>query len=239
MTKLLIIPDIHGRTFWKNATKTYQNDVDKIIFIGDYLDPYPWEEITRKNAIDNFQDIINYKIQNQDKVTLLTGNHDACYMDKYNFKRCSRYDSSNARHIEEMFRSHRSLFQLACEETINDKKYLFTHAGLILPWYNIHKNIIGELTVENLNSLLNSPQGIRALSEVSFYRWGPDQFGSIVWLDIHEMSNNEKQNIPWDYQIFGHTQQKENPIITDKWACIDCRKAFLLDENENLITIDE
>ena len=30
------------------------------------------------------------------------------------------------------------------------------------------------------------------------------------------------------YQIFGHTQLKE-PIITDKWACLDCRKAIILD----------
>ena len=207
--------------------------------MGDYLDPYGWEGITRKDAINNFQEIIDFKLQNKDKVVLLTGNHDCHYIDKHNFHKCSRYDSSNAHHIEEMFRSHRSLFTLAYEKTIADKKFLLTHAGLILPWYNLHKDIIGELTVENLNSLLNSPQGMRALSEVSFYRWGPDQFGSMVWLDIHEMNNNEKQNIPWDYQIFGHTQQEENPIINDKWACIDCRKTFILDENGNLEKINE
>ena len=30
------------------------------------------------------------------------------------------------------------------------------------------------------------------------------------------------------YQVFGHTQLK-SPLITDKWACLDCRKAFIID----------
>lgn len=33
---ILIIPDVHGRTFWKYAIDKY----DKVIFLGDYLDPY-------------------------------------------------------------------------------------------------------------------------------------------------------------------------------------------------------
>jgi hypothetical protein len=27
----------------------------------------------------------------------------------------------------------------------------------------------------------------------------------------------------------------KNEIITDKWACIDCRKAFIINENGDLI----
>ena len=34
----------------------------------------------------------------------------------------------------------------------------------------------------------------------------------------------------YDYQIFGHTQQIKDPIITDKWACLDCRQAFVLND---------
>ena len=119
---ILCIGDIHGRTFWKKAVEDNIDKVDKIIFIGDYLDPYPFEGITRKNAIRNFQEIIDFKSENKDKVILLLGNHDCPYIDKRNFDSRSRYDSSNAYHIEEMFRSHRSLFQMAYEELINDKK---------------------------------------------------------------------------------------------------------------------
>jgi predicted phosphodiesterase len=56
--KTLIIPDVHGRTFWKKAIEKHKDEVNKIIFLGDYLDPYPWEGITRKEAIRNFQEII-------------------------------------------------------------------------------------------------------------------------------------------------------------------------------------
>ena len=31
------------------------------------------------------------------------------------------------------------------------------------------------------------------------------------------------------FQIFGHTQLKDEPIITDKWACLDCKKGFIFD----------
>jgi predicted phosphodiesterase len=58
--KILIIPDIHGRTFWKETIEKHKDEVDKIIFLGDYLDPYPWENITRKDAIRNLEEIINF-----------------------------------------------------------------------------------------------------------------------------------------------------------------------------------
>ena len=235
----LIISDVHGRSFWKDAVEKYGDKVDKIDAIGDYLDPYPWEGITRKEAIRNFQEIIDFKKENKDKVILLLGNHCLHYVDKKNFYTRPRYDSSNAYHITEMFRSNMSLFQLAYEEYINEKRYLFTHAGLLPQWYENHKELIGELTVDNLNSLLHTPQGIRSLCEVSRYRGGWDKYGSIVWCDVSEMTAETQRSkevdglsvndkLPWEYQIFGHSQQEKYPIITKEFACIDCRKAFIL-----------
>ena len=34
MKQLLIIPDVHGRTFWKDAVSQYEDKVEKIIFLG-------------------------------------------------------------------------------------------------------------------------------------------------------------------------------------------------------------
>jgi hypothetical protein len=28
------------------------------------------------------------------------------------------------------------------------------------------------------------------------------------------------------------------PIITDKWACLDCKKAFILDEEEKISEVE-
>ena len=226
--KILIIPDVHGRTFWKEAVEKHAEECDKIIFLGDYLDPYPWENITRKQAIWNFEDIIKYKEENKEKVILLLGNHDLPYFDSH-FHTRSRYDSSNAWHIREDFNTHRSLFDMAYETTINDKTYLFTHAGLLKSWYTQHQKTIGELTVPNLNVLKDFPKGIEILTQVSGLRGGFGRCGSMVWSDVMEKADSE--DIEGVYQIFGHSQQEEHPIITKTWACLDCRRAFILTED--------
>ena len=228
--KILVIPDIHARRFWKKAVEKYLDKVDRIIFLGDYLDPYPWEGYTRKESISNFQEIIDFKLANKDKVILLLGNHCIQYINKCFLKR-SRYDSSNAYHISEMFNSHKSLFQLAYEETVDDKKYLFTHAGFLKPWYDDNKRFIGEPTIDNLNRLLGFREGIIALADVSSFRGGFSKCGSIVWADVYEHYYDNVMMPQWDYEIFGHSQQENDPIITDKWACLDCRRAFILYED--------
>ena len=245
MSKILLIPDIHSRPFWEDADKLYSNDCDKIIMLGDEVDPYPDEGYTRKEAIRTLEKVIEFKLNNSVKTVLLLGNHAAHYFVK-GFPRSSRYDSSNAYKIKELYIQHRHLFKLAHEETINDKKYLFTHAGLMNSWVERNKDIIGEPTVEHLNGLLDTPRGIAALSDMSNYRtWFGEKSGSILWSDVREkiddkstidnMIPNEDSIVEgYDYQIFGHTQQVKNPIITDKWACLDCRKAFLL--NEDVLT---
>ena len=50
---ILIIPDIHGRDFWKKAVDS--KGYDKIIFLGDYTDPYDFEGITEETAVENFK----------------------------------------------------------------------------------------------------------------------------------------------------------------------------------------
>ena len=36
---MIIIPDIHGHTFWKEAIAKRRKD-EMVIFLGDYLDPH-------------------------------------------------------------------------------------------------------------------------------------------------------------------------------------------------------
>ena len=52
---ILVIPDIHGRSFWKEAVNNWEG---LIIFLGDYLDIYPDEGISKKEAIRNFEEIL-------------------------------------------------------------------------------------------------------------------------------------------------------------------------------------
>lgn len=73
--KILALGDVHGRRFWKEPFEKYIDEVDKVIFIGDYMDMYPNENIMYDDAINNFNEIIEAKRKYPDKVILLLGNH--------------------------------------------------------------------------------------------------------------------------------------------------------------------
>lgn len=72
--QILIIGDVHGRTFWKKALNII-DEMDKVVFLGDYLDPYFYEGISIVEALSNFKEIIEFKHNYYDKVILLIGNH--------------------------------------------------------------------------------------------------------------------------------------------------------------------
>lgn len=71
--KYIFIGDIHGRTNWKQIVEK-EKDTDKFIFFGDYFDPYDWT-LTLGDLVNNFNDIVKFKLDNPDKVILLIGNH--------------------------------------------------------------------------------------------------------------------------------------------------------------------
>ena len=75
---MIIIPDVHGRTFWKEAVKGRENE--EIVFLGDYIDPYGYEGITPEDGIIALEDIIKFKQDHPNNVHLLLGNHDAGYI---------------------------------------------------------------------------------------------------------------------------------------------------------------
>ena len=70
--KWIVIPDVHGRKFWRDVVKG--NEDERIIFLGDYLDPYSEEGITPEDAYNELLDIIAFKKEHPDNVTLLLGN---------------------------------------------------------------------------------------------------------------------------------------------------------------------
>ena len=101
--ELLIIPDVHGRGFWKEAVRG--ENYEKIIFLGDYADPYDLEGIYDDMAIDNFESIIALKQQYPDKVVLLLGNHDLHYYSEYYYELAGgvRYDPIASITLQRLF----------------------------------------------------------------------------------------------------------------------------------------
>lgn len=221
----MVLPDIHGRKFWKDVIPYADNAT--IVFLGDYLDPYPDEGITPQDAIQNFIDIIHFKKEHPNNVILLLGNHDCGYAINLDVCDC-RTDYENYEYIKSLFDANHDLFQLAYETTVDGQHYVMTHAG-------IHKDFAIECFgpieekdfVEKFNEAWrNQDKSVLAKMETcSIYRGGLQSYGSIVWADVEEFLYDSDFSF---YQIFGHTQLAKDPIITSKFACVDVREPFMV-----------
>lgn len=227
MKKILIIPDVHGRQFWQTAMY-FKDDYEKIIFLGDYLDPYWEERIFMEDAFVEFLKILDLKRDNPDKVILLMGNHDLHYLWSHDMN-CSRRDENHLEFLNAIFVHHRNLFQMAYEYKSDKTTYLFTHAGILKGWL---QNNCATYSEQWLNEMLNQVSfGI--LKQVNNVRGGNDSYGSPIWADLleHEIATP----LEGYYQIFGHSLDEE-PTIKEHWACLDCKRAFELNLETGEIT---
>lgn len=227
MSRLTIIPDIHGRRFWNQPAWALAEDSEFTIFLGDYMDPYEDEEITPDDVISNFKDIIEFKSIWQWKAILLIGNHDYQYLhnvawSRYNFDKYQRYITAV-----------KDEFQIAFQYD----NYLFTHAGVSKLFLQEHlENYnVGESWGSRLNSLYEATP--KVFEKYSFYRGGWGDYGSPIWMDIRECVTYDetgKEVIDTDklgdgtVQIFGHTMLTK-PYIGKYISDLDCHKVFTLD----------
>ena len=210
--KILIIPDVHGRDFWIEPC-SHIDEFDKVIFLGDYHDPYPYE-ISKETSRNRLRDqLLPFVLEHQDKVVCLFGNHDGNYLVGTMADRLDSYHKEEV--AEYMNKMNIKLIHI-------EGKYLFSHSGVLPKWLENNN-----LTLEDLKTLpFNHP----ALMNVSPIRGGWSEVGGCVWGDVREYAVCE--HLPDYYQIFGHSQQVENAIITEDWADLDCRKAFTLIDGE-------
>lgn len=232
MSNILIFPDIHGRTFWENPLNDAisKDIINEIVFLGDYFDPYYDEGITVEDSITNFKHLIEVlnSIKDKVKISMLIGNHDLHYINDtfYKYGGGSRFSKAYSKEIKELLLNCPFNLTLSYETNVNGDKVLFTHAGVSKEWEERH--FPNGVTVDGLNNLLNDSNGAKALSEVGYERWGEFDGGSIVWNDVDNKYISKYCTNGYDYEIFGHSQQLQDPVITDKFAMLDCRKAFLL-----------
>lgn len=217
MSKILIVPDVHGRAFWHRALELV-DQVDQIVFLGDYLDPYSHEGISFDLALEEFHKILEFKEEYPELVTLLVGNHDFNYLIK-DFMDCSRRNYAKLDELNELYNDNLDKFALI---HIDLDGWLFSHAGIYKEWMDKYEFTIQDL---NLKTFLGSHWP--ALEDLSWYRGGYNPVGSCIWADLRESVKNEL--FPGYKQVVGHTQLNEKPYITDKIMCVDVRRCFILD----------
>ncbi len=241
---ILIVPDVHGRDFWREPV---MENLDKdIVFLGDYLDPYPTEGVTKARAIEVFDEILGLRMDHSN-ITLLIGNHDAGYAIGTSICEC-RHDWLNAGAIAERFKDNLDLFDIAKEKSIGNRRFLFTHAGVhFKSWIKYNTYIFQKgfrSTAKNFNEMFHSDdpeikKGLEyALGDVSFYRGGMEGFGSMIWADIREFIKSKDIDSTKRIQVVGHTMLKAPINIKNKLYCLDCQKVFYIDGNGNVRSYD-
>jgi predicted MPP superfamily phosphohydrolase len=234
--KVIIIPDVHGRTFWRSVL---ENTKDTVVFLGDYCDPYPDEGITHQDCIRELTDILEFKKQNPERVILLLGNHDLSHMfPKYHTK-CRWGTEKTQKEYERLYEF--SQFQMAYECKQGDIKYLFTHAGATQGWLKQRSPLSTLNSSKDINTWWEKSHGNGSVfGEVGRSRGGYCRYGSCVWADISEhfdpiVFGKQANSFPGYYQIFGHTRIQSDchwtQFIGEHWAMLDCSKVFILKNN--------
>lgn len=247
---MIIIPDVHGRDFWRKPVEENAGK-DHILFLGDYLDPYPYEGIASQDIFPRLEDIIALKKEHPETITLLLGNHDLHYIN--NDIGGSRYDYEYAERNRKFFLENACLFQIAFISETDSKKILFTHAGLKEGWLRRYESIFATMevatAVDTMNAMWNDTSHrdilMSMMADIPYSRWGRSRYGSPVWNDIDDM-DDDIEELPGWYQVFGHSQQRRYPIIGRHFACLDCRRVFRLTEDGTIddmqkiqVTIDD
>ena len=219
--KILCIPDIHGRDFWKKPCQKWQGP---IVFLGDYHDPYP-NEVSKEKSLKNLEELVNFTEQREALSVFLLGNHDLGYIPTYTGQPFCRHDYHNHDKVAKLLNA------LHIQNTFVCDKVVFSHSGILPAWLEKYELYNGIWDAELLG--VNHP----ALQAVSSYRGG-DSVGSCIYGDVREY--DEQPHFPEYYQIFGHTQLNKDPIIKKDYACLDCRQCFVVDtETKEITTYNE
>lgn len=233
MSTYNIIGDIHGRDVWKRLVN--ENFIN--IFVGDYFDPYqyfPFEELER-----NFLEITEYKKEHQDKVVLLYGNHDMCYL-PHVFERTNRYDDTNAKRIEWLFVITKELFEGVAYAIGND--YLVSHAGVTSDWKKTYLPKVVDISPTNLataiNNLWNKEKRPFTFSPNSngYDFYGEDPHHSPLWVRPESLCMDNLYSGTAIKQIVGHSKVAEIAEIEGSIVFVDCLETV---EQSYQVTVPE
>ena len=238
--RMLVVPDVHGRIFWRdevyNVLKS-TSDV-KVIFLGDYVDPYVYEYISNDDAFCVLEEIIELKKEYGDRVILLLGNHDFHYFN--GSTRGPRKDYERCSDLKHLYMDNMDIFEYYHIEQVGDTKYLFSHAGFLKSWLISNakelgiSDIIGQsddISVDLISNIdfkvLFSDKKVRScMNSVSCWSGGYE-IDSFMWADIREHFGVDEK-ISECVQVCGHTQQQKDYVKINNVYCLDCRDVFYI-----------
>jgi hypothetical protein len=222
--RIRIIPDLHGSDWWKEEIKDI-DELDHCIFLGDYVDD--WDA---KNEVifKNLEEIISFKKEYMDKVTLLYGNHEFNYIHPYTGY-CSGFRPTMKDSLGILLFENKNLFQICKLINISlplcpfpQQKLLFSHAGFSKNWIKDNYYWINEehwktiseedwkkfkdFQLDNLEEVINnsfdSYTMLDKVMSISRLRGGCSPEGGPLWADMRETFNRYLLGYR---QFVGHT----------------------------------
>jgi len=194
--------------FWrpKDFLETHFMNVDKIIFVGDYVDSFDCSNVQMKK---NLEDIIFFKKALPEKVVLLIGNHDVSYI--MSDQRCSGFRPEMQHDFYKIYMDNIEEFQFAYEH----QNTLWTHAGVTKGWirelnaflkddeqrfYSFTKDYVDLPLVDKLNE--SWKLRLAPLFNVDRYSGGWNAWAGPLWVRPKILNAECMKSIQ---QVVGHT----------------------------------
>jgi predicted phosphodiesterase len=210
--KIIALGDTHGRRIWKSIVATHK--YDRIVLIGDYFDSK--EGITPEQQIENFSDLIRFKLENKSKVILLLGNHDYHYL-RFANDTYKGFQKSHHHEIQEML--HFAIDNKLVQMSFLHDTILFTHAGVTNTWLrNNHYDFVTPID-KFLNQLfITHPLSYAFTIGENFSPNGDDISQTPIWVRPNSLFEDAFE----DYiQVVGHTPKNKLHILNKKIYLID------------------
>jgi predicted MPP superfamily phosphohydrolase len=224
--KNIYIGDIHGRDVWKQIVEKH-DDVDNIVFIGDYFDSF---DISGIEQLRNVQEIVEFKKEREldptKKVYLLIGNHDIHYWPGVKDRGgTSGFQPTMMVQFEQFFRENEDMFQMSVSLGTTINRRLCTHAGVsskflkdVGYWTHDYKDesnisdFLNDLFKHKPNEFTFNSYADRYMGFVDGY--GNNEEQSPIWIRPKSLQrSNKNTDLKKMYvQIVGHTQQNNIDI---------------------------
>lgn len=230
---ILIIPDVHEKIDLADHIVQQYPDVQKRIWLGDYLDSFEYE-----NQPEHWKKVCEWmdRISQDPKNILLIGNHDVHYFCNISEYQCSGYFGSK-HHIVKNILGHSWISKLKWihAENVNGELTVFSHAGLnpalVNPMVTLNCDYFADLNNqihEKFSAGLVDP-----LLSAGRGRWGSAPIGGLTWQDWRR----EYAALPGVRQVVGHSET-HLPSWKGYDLCVDTQLTHvaLMDSETNMLT---
>lgn len=223
--KILVIPDVHGSHNWETANQLI-NHVDKVIFIGDYVDS--WDNKWPDQG-ENLFKIFQFARKYPGKVDILWGNHDWSYVSesRYGYQ-VSGHQIDKTTQIRALFESNMDLMKAV----VSYDGWVFSHAGLTKTWIEIFKNHCEDRGVEfpsddlfeNINWAINNHKNDEIFDWYGMFSGSGDEVTQgPLWVRPGSLLSNAA----YPMQVVGHTEVVEG---VDFFAQKDDNRVIVVDD---------